>query len=193
MTLNLIRNNRVKSPPPRSRGEGCFTPSSLRSGLVAFIIVAIGLTGCGYQTKELYPEQYHNVATPIFENRTFYREVEFDLAEAVAKQIEQRTPYKIGRPGTADTMLQGTIVGIEQSLIARRREGAVPEQMEITLTVDFEWKDLRTGQVLVSRRGFTTIGRYAPAREVGEPFEIAQHEAVERMAVEIVSAMREEW
>ena len=160
---------------------------------LAVLLAICCLTGCGYQTKELFPEQYHNVATPIFENRTFYREVEFDLAEAVAKQIEQRAPYKIGRPATADTMLQGTIVAIEQNVIAQRQTGAVPEQMEITLTVDFEWKDLRTGQVLASRRGLTTVGRYAPAQEVGEPFEIAQHEAVERMAADIVSAMRKDW
>lgn len=175
--------------------QRAFTSSSLRSsgGLAVLLVTGLLLTGCGYQTKELFPEQYRNVAAPIFENRTFYREVEADLAEAVTKQIEQRTPYKIGRPGTADTMLQGTIVAIEQDVIAQRREGAVPEQMEITLTVDFEWKDLRTGQVLASRRGLTTVGRYAPAREVGEPFAIAQHEAVERMAVEIVSTMREDW
>jgi Lipopolysaccharide-assembly len=168
-----------------------------RSGrvLVACILVSLasGLIGCGYSSKELFPTEYRTVAAPIFENRTFYRGVEFELAESVTKQIESRTPYKVVAPGVAQTILEGTITQIEQRQLSRRRPGGVPQEMEVTVTVDFVWKDLGRGGVIRDRRGFQAVGRYIPTAGVGEPFEVAQHMAMQRMARDIVSTMQSDW
>ena len=168
---------------------------------IAWVIGALGLpclvlavAGCGYSSKELFPEQYQTVAAPIFENRTFYRGVEFELAEAVTKQIESRTPYKVVSPGVAQTILEGTITNIEQNQLSRRRPGGVPQEVELTITVGFVWKDLgHQGGVIRDRRGFSAVGRYVPTAGVGEPFEVAQHQAVQRLAEDIVSTMRTDW
>ena len=156
-------------------------------------VLLLFLAGCGYSQKEIFPEQYQTVAVPIFENRTFYRHVENDLTEALIKQIEDRTPYKVVAPGAADTILQGTITGVEQRQLARRPDGGVPEELEVAVTVNFEWKDLASGETLVSRRGFEAIGRYVPARPVGEQYATAQHTAVKRMAEDMVSTLAAEW
>ncbi len=159
----------------------------------AAVLACFVLAGCGYNSKELYPEGYRTVSAPIFENLTFYRGVEFKLTEALVKEIEKRTPYKVVASGAADTRLTGTITSIEQSLLSRRRDGNVPDELELTLTVNFEWQDLRTGRPIIDRRGFSSVGRYIPARSVGEPVQIAQYQAVQSMARDIVSAMRSDW
>lgn len=157
------------------------------------VLLAVFAGGCGYSHKELFPEQYTSVAVPIFENRTFYRGVERDLGEALVKEIEQRTPYKVISPTAANTILQGTIRKIEQNQIARRRPGGVPEELEVTITVDFEWKDLRTGQILRDRKGFEAVGRYVPTSPVSQPFEIGQHMAIQALARDIVSTLQANW
>lgn len=162
-------------------------------GCLMLLALTVGQVGCGYSSKELFPTEVRTVAVPIFENRTFYRGVEFELAEAMVKQIESRTPYKVVAPGTAQTILEGTITHIDQEQLSRRRPGGLPQELELTVTVDFVWKDLGKGGVLKDRRGFQAVGRYIPTAGIGEPFETAQHDAVERLARDIVSTMRTDW
>ncbi len=151
------------------------------------------LAGCGYRTTELFPETYRTVSVPIFENRTFYRGVETDLAEAMVKEIEQRTPYKVVATAAADTSLTGTIVSVRQQSLSKTASAGFVEEQEVTVIIDFEWKDLRTGEVIVSRKGFENAGRAAAASPVGEPFSVAQHGVVQRLARDVVSTLRGEW
>jgi len=157
------------------------------------LCVCMLLSGCGYSSEQLFPEGYRTVAVPIFENRTFYRGVEFDLSEALVKELELRSPYKVIDPCGADTILQGTITRIEQDQLSRRRAGGVPQELEVTITVDFEWRDLGSGQPICDRRGFESVGRYIPTEPVSQPFEAAQHQAVWQMARDLVSVMQSDW
>lgn len=159
--------------------------------LLAAIAILVG--ACGYHAKPLYPSTVRTVAVPIFQNRTFYRGVEFDLTEAVIKEIERRTPYKVVASDAADTLLSGTITEVEQNVLSRAEAGGLPQEMRVTLVVDLEWTDIRRGGVLRSRQGLSEVGRYIPARAIGQPFATAQHQAVERMADLIVSTLREDW
>lgn len=166
----------------------------MRAATCLWLIVCVSAqVGCEYSHNAVYPSEYHTVAAPIFENRTFYRGVEFDLANALVSQIESRTPYKVAAPGRADTILQGTITRIEQNQLSRRRPGGVPQEVEVTIWVDFEWKDLRTGQTIRDRKGFESPGTYVVSAPVNQPFELAQHQAVERLAEDIVATMRTDW
>ncbi|MBI1337502.1 MAG: hypothetical protein GC164_11125 [Phycisphaera sp.] len=160
---------------------------------LATLVTLLLATGCGYQHKELFPDQYATVSVPIFGNRTFYRGVEFDLSEALIKEIELRTPYKAVPGSRAQTVLEGNITGISQRQLSRTRTGGLPEEIEVTITVDFVWKDLGTGTVIRERRGFESVGRYVPSLPVSEPFPVAQHQAVQRLATDIVSTMRADW
>ncbi|MEM7681385.1 MAG: LptE family protein [Planctomycetota bacterium] len=152
-----------------------------------------GLFGCGYQTAELYPEQYTTVAVPIFENRTSSPRVENAVTEALIKEIEQRTPYRVVPPGSAQTLLSGEVVGWDNDLLSRTRTGGVPQELEAVVTVNFRWRDLQTGEVLVSRSGFSAVGRYSPTRQLGERPEIGQAAAVQGLARDVVSTLRTDW
>jgi hypothetical protein len=159
--------------------------------LTALALMAVG--GCGYSHQAVYPQQYRTVAIPIFENRTFYREVEFDLKEALTKEIERRTPYKVVAESHADTVLTGSIVSIDQPLLSRRQVGGLPQELEYRIVLDVEWTDQRDGRTIRQRRGLTAVGRYIPAREGGEMASVGQHHAVQNAADAIVSAMAADW
>lgn len=159
----------------------------------ALTIITATAAGCGYTSGQLFPKKYHTVAVPMFENQTFYRNVESDLSEALTKQIETRTPYAIAAPVDADTILQGTITRIDQRQISRNEIGGMPQEIEVTITVNFQWKNLRTGDVIVDRKGFEAVGRYVPAAPVKQPFQVAQHQAVQQLARDIVSQLASRW
>ena len=59
----------------------------------------------GYSAVSPFPSGISTVCVEIFKNNTFDREVEFELADAIIKQIEARTPYKVTPPARADTIL----------------------------------------------------------------------------------------
>jgi len=162
--------------------------------LIASALLLVVLTGCGYTTKEVYPADVRSVAVPIFENKTFYQGAEFDLTEALIKEIEVRTPYKVIKQGSADTTLIGSIRLIDLSSLSRRaRGGGVPQELEVRMVVDFEWKNLRTGKILRQRKGFEAVGRYVPVRPMGETLSLGQHVAAQNMAKSITSVMRDDF
>ncbi|MBI1374376.1 MAG: hypothetical protein GC159_16790 [Phycisphaera sp.] len=168
--------------------------------LLMLIAVACTHAGCasesnpgGFQTEGLYDTNIHTVAVPIFANRTFYREAEFKLTEALTKEIELRTPYKVTKSGSADTVLTGTILNVDKRLLSRQYNTGLAQEVQVVVTVSFEWKDLRTGKVIRKRSRFQGTGEYMPSRVTGEPFEVAQHEAIGELARDIVSAMRSDW
>jgi Lipopolysaccharide-assembly len=135
---------------------------SLLVSLSPCLLVSLSclLTGCagghlnflGYTTRPNYDEGIRTVYVPIFQNRLFqagpFRGLEFTLTEAVQREIEARTPYKVVsyREG-ADTELLGTIVSQPKNVILRNQQNEVREA-EIVLGVEVIWRDLRCGDVL---------------------------------------------
>ena len=69
--------------------------------------------GCaGYQigNQSLYPLEIHTVYVPMFQSNSFRRNLGERLTEAVVKEIEKRTPYKVVSDPNADSVLTGRIV-----------------------------------------------------------------------------------
>ncbi len=163
------------------------------SHCLALIVGLLTVVGCGYSTRELFPTQYQSVAVPIFQNQTFYRTLEFDLTEAVIKELEQRTPYRTQPAPRADTLLQGTITNVQTRRLSRTRDTGLPQEIEVEVTLNFTWTDQRTGEIIIDRRGFSGIGRYIPTTPVGESLGVGQQAAAQRLARDIVSSLRGDW
>ncbi|MHB1155404.1 MAG: LPS assembly lipoprotein LptE [Phycisphaerales bacterium] len=147
----------------------------------------------GYHSADLFPANIRTVKLDIFANRTFYQGVEMELSEAMVKEIELRSPYKVTNAAGADTQLTGTIIAIEQGTLSRTFDAGLPQEVQTRITVSFEWKDLRSGQVIRRRDRIIGSGEYVPTRVVGEPMQTAQHQAVAELARDIVSVMRSDW
>ena len=173
-----------------------------RAGVVIALLFA--LTGCGYKSGSgsesdsggyhwgsLYRQDIRTVAVPIFTTRSFDRGVEFNLSQAVVKQIEATTPYKVVPRERADTILEGQVVDVQVSTLSTDTDAAVPQEQMLGLTIDFTWKDLRSGRILVERRGFEHSATYYPT--LGEGRAIGRQQAVERLALAIVQELQADW
>lgn len=164
-------------------------------GLAAALLAAASLAvvGCGgYSRHDLFPEDVRTVTVQTFQNKTFYKGVQFDLSEALIKQIELETPYK-AVSGSADTLLEGVITDIQQRKLSRTSKGGLVQEVEVRLVVNFQWKDQRTGKLLRQRKGFIAVGRHVLTSPIGEPFQTGQHGAVQRLAQQIVATMRSDF
>jgi hypothetical protein len=117
-------------------------------------------TVLGYTTAPNYDCNIHTVRVPIFDNRTFRRGLEFQLTEAVVREIHAKTPYRVvGADQPADTELRGTIVAATKGIL-NLNQLAETREAETAVTVELTWIDLRSGQVLSK-----------PGRRFGQPGE----------------------
>jgi hypothetical protein len=148
--------------------------------------------GCGYTTRSLYPEGVRTVMVPTFASREFRREIEFEVSREVVKLIEMRTPYKVVHSGgRADSELRGEILDLEAPVLTENLDTDQPQDVQVSIACWIEWKDLRSGEILVPRRRLVASGTYAPA--IGETFDSARLEAARRLAERIVEAMESDW
>jgi hypothetical protein len=153
----------------------------------------MSLAGCGYSSETTYPTEYRSVAVPIFKNDSFYRGLEFTITEAVIKEINLRTPYRVLPEDSAETILEGRITAVQEGTLSRSREGGVPQEVEMRVVMDLVWTDQRSGEIVRDRRGLAVVGRYLPTQPVGEVAEIGQREAAQRAARAVAAMMRAEW
>ena len=166
---------------------------------IAWAMVLL-LAGCGYQAGSddggwhwggLYRDNIHSVAVPIFTSRDYHRGVEFQLTDALAKKIEEFTPYKVEPRERADTVLEGEIVSVTPTPQTINPFTNTPQETQYSLVVNFTWRDLRTGRVLASRQNFEQTTSYFPY--LGEGQYIASQSNVELLALGIVNTMEGPW
>ena len=112
--------------------------ATLGSGLAA---------GCGYSTDALHRTDVRTGAVPVFQSDEFRRGLEMELTEELKKLIELRTPYKVVNEENADTIIHGRILDLQESVMTEDDRDLATE-IQTSLFVQCEWKDLRSGQVL---------------------------------------------
>lgn len=164
-------------------------------GLLSVLSSGFLAVGCGYssdraavfRTVNSDGDQIRTVALDIFESREFRRGLELQLTEALAKHIEAQSPFKLAKKSRADSILTGQIQDVRQGTIGRDFEQVEPRQTAATVVATFQWKDLRTGEILVNRPRFVQTVDYI--RPVGEDFHHAMQRAMNRMAERIVEEM----
>ena len=164
----------------------------LGGAVAAGLLVLLGaLSGCGYTSKSLYNKSVSTIAVPIFTNKTFRREWEYRLTEALDKNIEARTPSKLTPQSRADTVLSGEIVDIREDVLTRQFGVNLPRETQLTIVVNFIWKDRRSGRVLVERKQFNRSATEIP--EIGEHLADAEQAAIENLARAIVDQLQQDW
>jgi hypothetical protein len=180
---------------------GCRWVSRLRlaAWVAGLAILSAGFASCsqdptqGYSTRSTFRSGIKTVAVPIFQSDSYTRDVEFELTDALVKEIEARTPYKVTDDGRADTILTGRIRSIKLDQLSKSRLTGLSEEVIVSVTIDFQWKDLRNGRTLVDRQEFAGHGLFVPSRPSGEPIELGQFAAVQQLARDVVAEMRANW
>ncbi len=171
--------------------------------LISLVLMLMGLgvlEGCssdpsrGYSFASLHDESIKTVAVPIWGNKTFNHDLEIQLTEAIIKEIRQSTPWRIAAHAQdADTTLTGEITQWQNRLLTTKRNSSLGQDFSLELTVNFDWQDTRSGQVLAARRGFKQVEPYTPTRETGESLALGETAAIQALAKDIVAQMRSAW
>ena len=152
-----------------------------------------GFCGCaGYSNKSLFPEDVGSVYVEMFDNKSFWRGVEYELTDALAKRIEAETPYKIiSSRDRADTIISGHIVSINESWLSTERQTGRPMEKEVELRAVVNWKNLKTGELLIDSRSVSASASYSEWQEQG--FRYGSTLAANNLAQRIVELMEKEW
>jgi hypothetical protein len=175
--------------------QDCRMSLSSRVGLW-LCLFCLGLSGCegmfGYSNESLFPENVNSVCLKMFDNQSFRRGVEYDLSNALSKRIEVDTPYKIiSNVDRADTVLSGQIVSISEIALSADREiGSVLEK-EVELRAIVDWKNLKTGQLLIDHQEVLASASYSPYQM--QDFKYASSVAANNLAQKIVELMERRW
>src|SRR5438270_2379064 len=87
-------------------------PSLLRSIVLASILAVVfsGCTGYHVGTASLYAPDVATVYVPMIESDSYRRDLGERLTEAVVKEIELKTPYKVVSSPDADSILSARLM-----------------------------------------------------------------------------------
>lgn len=167
---------------------------------VAFGAVAcLAGAGCssdphkGYSFASTYPAGVHTVSIPVFDNYSKTPGIEAMVTEAVIKEVQRSTGLKVVSADTADSRLTGVVTGVDLRRLTLDRTTGYVQELAVTITVDFDWKDNRSGKVIVGRRGFAASDTFVPAKPSGERIETGQAGAAQRLAKDLVHELRGAW
>lgn len=173
--------------------------------LLCFLLSGIGCTRYQIGSKTLYPQEIRTVYVPIFDSRSYRRGLGERITEAVVKEIELKTPYKVVGRENADAILTGELVQEDKRLAisSPTNEG---RQKDITLSVRVTFTNQRTGEVMrvdsfpapvdviqgyTSQANALETASFVP--ESGQSLATAHQIAINRIAERIVSFMEIPW
>ncbi len=164
----------------------------VRAALVLLALTAAGCSLKGYSNSALYPEDVSSVCVRMFDNRTFWRDMEYDLTDALSKRIEAKTPYKIiSNDDLADTVISGQIMEVQKSVLIRDRDSGSALQNEVLIMAVVSWKNLRTGELLIDSQSISATAEYSEPMNQGVGY--ATNLAANKLAERIIELMQTRW
>jgi hypothetical protein len=181
------------SPPLRS------TRTLVSLALAGLLMIApVGCAAYRFGAASLYPPDIQTIYVPVFESDSFRRNFSELVTEAVIKEIERVTPYKVVGTPDADSVLNGKLTSdTKRTLIEDPYDQ--PREMEINMVIEVRW---------VNRRGdLIDQGTAVPAQddllvltapgtvvaEFGQSVSTAQLQAIQRLATKVVATMESPW
>ncbi|MGA2990576.1 MAG: LptE family protein [Candidatus Korobacteraceae bacterium] len=142
-------------------------------GLAALVLLFAAF-GCGYHVAgkaSRLPESVHTIAVPTFENKTQTYRIETRLTEAVVREFNTRTKYRIvSKPDGADATLRGTVLSTQIEPLTydprtgRASSGVVTIRASVSLTDD-------KGNVLYRNQNYMFRDVYQISVQVSSFFE----------------------
>jgi hypothetical protein len=178
-----------------------------RRPLLAAIACTIAVTlsaGCaGYRfgNNTLYAPNVRTVYVPMVQSESFRTTPGVDLGErlteAICKEIEKRTPFKVVGDPNADSVLTTRIVADTKRMVVESPTDQ-SRQVEMNMQALVTWAD-RGGSVLASGNvplpaASVDVGQAAMlVPEFGRSVVTTQQEAIIKMAQQIVGLMEEPW
>ena len=165
-------------------------------GALGAALALIVLAGCagpsGYSNTSLFPDDVTSVCVEMFDNRSFRRGVEYTLSDALVKRVLSQTPYKIvSDKNRADSIMSGQLTSIGESILTLEREIGAPLEKEVVLTAVVNWKNLKTGRLMINNERVTAAASYSEFLD--QDFTYASAVAANTLARKIVELMENNW
>jgi hypothetical protein len=166
--------------------------------------IGIGLlltTGCAAYhvgTQSLYAPDVSTVYLPMIESGSYRRDLGERLTEAVAKEIELKTPYKVVGTPAADSILQIRLLGDNRRTLAQNHFDD-PRVSASGMYSEVSWVNRRREPIGTTRYiampdelvSIQSTANLIP--EIGQSVATSQQQAIERLAQEIVATMESPW
>ena len=168
---------------------------------LALAAMALLVAGCATYhvgNASLYPCNIRTVYVPMFESDSYRRFLGQRLTEAVMKEIEAKTPYKVVGSPNADSVLTGRITS-ETKRVLVEDPFDNPREVETAFRVLVRWTDRHGDEVqrmtaVPCPAELTLVGATgALVPEVGQSITVAQQKAIDRLATQIVGMMETPW
>ncbi len=155
--------------------------------LLPLVLAVAGCAEYHVGVGSLYRSDIRTVGVQMFDSYSYRRYLGERLTEAVVKEIERRTPYKVVDADRADVLLTGAIVREEKDVIVEDPFDQVREG-KVQLGVHVTWAGRQMTLPLPPvTADVTAEGLFVP--EVGHSIATSQQRAIQRLAQEIVNLM----
>ncbi|MAT72258.1 MAG: hypothetical protein CMJ58_22355 [Planctomycetaceae bacterium] len=188
-------------PPVAPWGFAALVPSHpgfLLAILPALLLVLSGCAAYRVGNETLYAPDVSTVYVPMIESDSFRRDLGERLTEAVIKEIELKTPFKVVGTPDADSVLSARIVSDTKRVIAENQNDD-PRSIELNLLAEVTWYNRRrmplTAPMAVAvPPALLPMGQAgALITEAGQSIAVQQQLAIQRLAEQIVATMEEPW
>ena len=158
---------------------------------------AVGCVGFQFGSQSLYRPDIRTVHVQIFQSNSFRKDFGEQLTEAVVKEIELKTPYKVVCEADADSVLSGQIA-MEQKTVLAEDISDVPRNIGTDVIARIRWEsragDLLRDNITVPLPPILQIsqsGNLVP--EGGQSIATAHQHTMTRLAEQIVTQMEYPW
>jgi hypothetical protein len=165
------------------------------------ITIPVGCAGYRFGNNTLYAPNVRTVYVPMVQSESFRTTPGVDLGErlteAICKEIEKRTPFKVVGDPNADSVLTTRIVADTKRMVVESPTDQ-SRQVEMNIQALVTWAD-RGGSVLASGNvplpaASVDVGQAAMlVPEFGRSVVTTQQEGIVKMAQQIVGLMEEPW
>jgi hypothetical protein len=177
--------------------------SQLKLGL-AFCILQFAfcmlLSGCAAYhvgNATLFPPDISTVYVPMVESKSFRPDLGEALTEAICKQIEAETPYKVVGTPNADSILTARIISDTKRMVVQNSFDE-PRDSEVNYQVQVTWAN-RKGDTIYHGAvplppGMVSLGQgsaYIP--EYGQSYTTTEYQTMQKLAKQIVGLMEKPW
>ena len=162
------------------------------------IVCATGCAAYRFGNETLYAPDVGTVYVPMIESDSFRRDLGERLTEAIAKEIDKTTLFKVVGTPDADSVLAARLIS-DTKQVTIENPNDDPRTIAINLAVEVTWFNRRREPLCAP----TTIplpaellpigqsGTLIP--EGGQSIATQQQQAIQRLAEQIVSTMEEPW
>ncbi len=154
---------------------------------IPILAVMFGAGCAGYQfgNRSLYRTDLATIHVPLFRSQAMRLDLGEWLTEAVIKEIEMRTPYKVVNDPLADSVLTGTLRSADDKQVVAENVNDEPRNLTYDTAVHVTWID-RSGRILM--QSIVSLETdFVP--EAGQSITTAKQKVIRRTAQQIVSQM----